>query len=451
MHDLAVFISYRRADTSADAGRLYDALRRRFGRESLFMDVDSLRPGQDWLEAIDGAVSRADVFLALIGRDWLDSRDDRGDRRLDNELDPVRLEIEAAIRQGKPLIPVLFDSVSLPRASDLPPSLLPLVRHHAIHLAHATFEADLRPLVRAIRTIERSKSPALPVAAAASSPSATRGIRTSPARPTATSSPLPAADGARRRRWSPVMIGSGLAVLAALLLLGKFTLDSIGVGSVPSQSGGELQTAIVAVATVTTDPSLSTAVDTFAAATLGTSPSPTTLVTPGPSPSPTPSPTPTAGSTRTPRPPTPTPGLTKTPRPPTPTPTATPQQPTPTPNTTPKAAKMASPNNHSTLSGPTVTFDWNPATGQSVFWYGMYVGTSPPDYPCPSGQQCSNPNEAGASSNIHVRDTDDPGTSEQVTDIPTDGNPVYVRLFTKFVDNNGAFIWRDYVYTAATN
>jgi hypothetical protein len=56
--DLTVFISYRRADSSADAGRLYDALRRRFGRENLFMDVDSLRPGEDWVVAVEGAVTR---------------------------------------------------------------------------------------------------------------------------------------------------------------------------------------------------------------------------------------------------------------------------------------------------------------------------------------------------------------------------------------------------------
>src|SRR5687768_5145136 len=65
-NDLTIFISYRRADTRADAGRLYDALRRRFGKDQLFMDVDTLQPGQDWVSAVEDAVARCDVLLALI-------------------------------------------------------------------------------------------------------------------------------------------------------------------------------------------------------------------------------------------------------------------------------------------------------------------------------------------------------------------------------------------------
>src|SRR5215212_1811009 len=158
MQDVAIFICYRRADTNADAGRLYDALRRRFGRESLFMDVDTLRPGQDWVEAIDTAVAKCDVFLAVIGDDWLDAADDTGQRRLDSDLDRVRLEIEAALRLKKRIIPVLFDTAKMPAASDLPASLGPLVRRHSIRIAHANFEADLSRLVRTLRGAERAKS-----------------------------------------------------------------------------------------------------------------------------------------------------------------------------------------------------------------------------------------------------------------------------------------------------
>ncbi len=109
MPDVTLFISYRRADTSADAGRVYDALRRRYGRDSLFMDVDSLQPGQDWVEVIEEAVNKSDVLLALIGPDWSGVRDDSGSRRLDNEFDRVRLEIEAALKADKAVIPVLFE------------------------------------------------------------------------------------------------------------------------------------------------------------------------------------------------------------------------------------------------------------------------------------------------------------------------------------------------------
>lgn len=156
MPDLTVFISYRRADSSADAGRLYDALRRRFGRENLFMDVDSLRPGEDWVVAVEGAVTQCDVLLAIIGPDWVGAADGEGNRRLHKELDRVRLEIEAALRNNKPVIPVLVEGASMPSSEDLPETLRPLLRRHAIRVSHSTFESDLGALVRALRIIDRA-------------------------------------------------------------------------------------------------------------------------------------------------------------------------------------------------------------------------------------------------------------------------------------------------------
>ncbi|MDP8905097.1 MAG: TIR domain-containing protein [Chloroflexota bacterium] len=154
---LTIFISYRRSDTRGGAGRLYDALRRRFGKDRLFMDVDNLVPGQDWVHAVEDAVARCDVLLALIGDQWLSVTDASGTRRLDDDLDPVRLEIEAALRQGKPVIPVLFDDARMPAAEELPESLRPLRRRHAMRLAHESFRYDLEPLVRALRAIEKAK------------------------------------------------------------------------------------------------------------------------------------------------------------------------------------------------------------------------------------------------------------------------------------------------------
>jgi len=41
-----IFISYRREDDPSAAARVRDALAARFGKASLFMDVDSLAAGQ---------------------------------------------------------------------------------------------------------------------------------------------------------------------------------------------------------------------------------------------------------------------------------------------------------------------------------------------------------------------------------------------------------------------
>src|SRR3954471_18952432 len=199
--DLTVFISYRRADSSADAGRLYDALRRRFGRENLFMDVDSLRPGEDWVDAVEAALTRSDVLLAIIGPSWAGAKDEDGELRLHKELDRVRLEIEAALRNEKPVIPVLVEAASMPTSDQLPDSLKALLRRHAIRISHATFESDLSALVRALRTIDKQRHPnrahtaitAATAATAAATVAATRppAITPQPASPPVHPDPAP--------------------------------------------------------------------------------------------------------------------------------------------------------------------------------------------------------------------------------------------------------------------
>ena len=93
-----VFISYRRDDTAGYAGRLYDALTAHFGRDLVFIDVDSIRAGQNFVDVIDGWIASCSVVIVLIGKGWLNSADARG-RRLDDPQDFVRLEVASALRQ----------------------------------------------------------------------------------------------------------------------------------------------------------------------------------------------------------------------------------------------------------------------------------------------------------------------------------------------------------------
>src|SRR6476469_6508617 len=99
-----IFLSYRRGD-SGHAGRLYDALRSRFGAENIFMDIDAIEPGVDFAAVIDRAVDQCDAFIALIGRGWLDAVDAEGRRRLENPGDFVRLELESALERDVVIIP----------------------------------------------------------------------------------------------------------------------------------------------------------------------------------------------------------------------------------------------------------------------------------------------------------------------------------------------------------
>ena len=112
------------------------------------MDVDSIEPGSDFHEAIESAVGSSDVLLALIGPQWTTADDETGRRRLDDPLDLVRLEIQAALDQDIRLIPVLVDGARMPDEEDTPVPLRPLRRRHAIQLDHATFRSDVDTLIR---------------------------------------------------------------------------------------------------------------------------------------------------------------------------------------------------------------------------------------------------------------------------------------------------------------
>ena|SRR5215207_2710684 len=100
-----IFISYRRSESAAHAGRLSDQLTAHFGSQVIFIDGESIEPGRDFVEAIEDAASSCKILLAVIGKKWLTFANEQG-RRLDDPKDLVRLEIAAALRRGIRVIPV---------------------------------------------------------------------------------------------------------------------------------------------------------------------------------------------------------------------------------------------------------------------------------------------------------------------------------------------------------
>jgi hypothetical protein len=153
---LGIFISYRREDGAAQAGRIADLLRGEFGPDRVFMDVDTTRLGFDFVEMINEEVAKCDVLLAVIGRNWLDARTDDGQRRLDNPADFVRLEIAAALKRKIPVIPILVDGTKIPPADQLPEELRGFERRNALDLRNASFRADMDRLVRGLKTSKGS-------------------------------------------------------------------------------------------------------------------------------------------------------------------------------------------------------------------------------------------------------------------------------------------------------
>jgi hypothetical protein len=115
----AVFISYRRDDAEGEAGRLFADLAGKFGADKVFMDVTGVEPGRDFRKVIDQNVASCGVLLAIIGKGWIDAKDDGGRRRLDDPLDFVRLETASALKRDIPVIPVLVHGGLMPRAEQL--------------------------------------------------------------------------------------------------------------------------------------------------------------------------------------------------------------------------------------------------------------------------------------------------------------------------------------------
>lgn len=151
-----IFLSYRREETEHAAGRLGDWIAVRFGRSRLFMDVDSIPPGADFVDAIQRAVGDCHVLLAMIGPRWTTVVDDRGRRRLDDPEDFVVLELRAALVRDVPVIPVLVDGAVMPKRAELPPDLEPLTRRNAVRLDAETFRQDSEWLLDQLATMIRA-------------------------------------------------------------------------------------------------------------------------------------------------------------------------------------------------------------------------------------------------------------------------------------------------------
>jgi len=147
-----ILISYRRSDSMSISGRVFDRLVDQYGKESVYMDIDTIPFGVDFRAHIRSSLSSSKVVISIIGEDWLGSRQGKAPRIMELN-DPVRIEIEIAIERRVPVIPVLVEGASMPGPADLPSSL-----HDFAFLNAATLDSgrDFHPhMGRLIRHIDR--------------------------------------------------------------------------------------------------------------------------------------------------------------------------------------------------------------------------------------------------------------------------------------------------------
>jgi TIR domain len=143
-----LFLCYRRDDTADAAGRLRDKLAGSYGDDRVFMDIDSVPLGIDFVEHVREQISGCAAVIVMIGRRWLTLKDKRRRRRLDNEDDLVRAEIAAALTQKIPVIPVVVQNASMPIADDLPEDIRLLARRNGIQLRPEQWREGVERLLR---------------------------------------------------------------------------------------------------------------------------------------------------------------------------------------------------------------------------------------------------------------------------------------------------------------
>jgi hypothetical protein len=117
-----ILISYRHAGSASIVGRIYDHLASTYGVSSVFMDIDAIPYGTDFREVIREFLRSADVVLVVIGPLWR-GKHDNGTVRIADEDDPVRVEIETALSNNIPVVPMLVGGAAMPTSAELPESI----------------------------------------------------------------------------------------------------------------------------------------------------------------------------------------------------------------------------------------------------------------------------------------------------------------------------------------
>lgn len=147
-----IAISYRREDSGVITGRIFDRLVTHYGRDSVFRDIDNIPLGVDFRDHINETLDASTVVLAIVGPQWTGPRETES--RINDEADPVRVEIEAVLRKGLRLIPVLVLGAAMPSAADLPEPLKPFAYRNATRIdASQDFDVHIERLIRALDVI----------------------------------------------------------------------------------------------------------------------------------------------------------------------------------------------------------------------------------------------------------------------------------------------------------
>jgi hypothetical protein len=158
---MRIFVSYRRSDTPDVSGRIYDALADHFGADTVFKDVDDIPLGVNFARYLEDKVQQCSVMLIVIGSNWLNVTDERGERRLEQVGDFVRIEVRNALSRDIPIVPLLVQEAVMPQESELPAELAMLSLYNGMRIRpDPDFHRDMERLVAQIEGYVRAESAA---------------------------------------------------------------------------------------------------------------------------------------------------------------------------------------------------------------------------------------------------------------------------------------------------
>jgi TIR domain len=151
-----IAISYRRTDSDV-TGRIFDRLVQRYGRNSIFRDIDDIPFGIDFRKVVNDALQGTDALIAIVGPNWRGART-FGAARINEANDPVRIEVEAAIQRDIPLIPVLIGGAVMPKPTELPNTLRDFAFRNAANVdSGRNFETDVERLMSSMDRLFRER------------------------------------------------------------------------------------------------------------------------------------------------------------------------------------------------------------------------------------------------------------------------------------------------------
>lgn len=222
-----IYIARRMPDGAEIASRLYDRLVSRYGHASAIKDAEAIAAQDDFDHLVASAMPACNALILIVGPRWL-TGDETGRPLLDDPRDRVHREVEAALRLGVPIVPVLVEGTVPPPVEWLPPLVRSLVQVPWLVLrGEPYFEGDMHQLYARIDYLTYYVRP-VPMVITPSGALPSAGIALGvPGRPPSSGR------AGRTGKYIPLYVVAAVVILA-LSGVALYGHDTLGAGGHPS-------------------------------------------------------------------------------------------------------------------------------------------------------------------------------------------------------------------------